>query len=364
MRERRDRRRHGLGRLRRRQHRDPAGRRSSRRERAACDAATRPLPALEGSRAVLRLLQGAASSASSAAADCGAWRHVPREMCARLRLRRVGTGSARAGAAASSRGPSRAARCTPRSPTDRPYAPVVVEMDEGVRLVTEVVDCAPDDLAIGHARRGRLRRRHPRGDASQVPQARVVTPILRTRMETRALQLPPTILFEKRDHIAIVTINRPDAMNALTKEMLLGIDRRVRRDRSRSRAVGLDPDRRGRPGVLLRDGPEGRHPRPDGRRLARLRRPDQAAVQRRLQADHRGRQRSVYRGRPRDAARHRPAHRRRERALRSRRGALGTRPGRRLARAAPAAGAVGDRDAAAAHRRTDRREARLRGRAS
>ena len=42
-------------------------------------------------------------------------------------------------------------------------------------------------------------------------------------METRALQLPPTILFEKRDHIAIVTINRPDAMNALTKEMLLGI---------------------------------------------------------------------------------------------------------------------------------------------
>ena len=44
-------------------------------------------------------------------------------------------------------------------------------------------------------------------------------------METRALQLPPTILFEKRDHIAIVTINRPDAMNALTKEMLLGIDR-------------------------------------------------------------------------------------------------------------------------------------------
>ncbi len=39
------------------------------------------------------------------------------------------------------------------------------------------------------------------------------------------MELPPTILFEKRDHVAIVTINRPDAMNALTKEMLLGIDR-------------------------------------------------------------------------------------------------------------------------------------------
>lgn len=44
-------------------------------------------------------------------------------------------------------------------------------------------------------------------------------------METLPLELPPTILFEKRDHVAIVTINRPEAMNALTKEMLLGIDR-------------------------------------------------------------------------------------------------------------------------------------------
>ncbi|MCC6641437.1 MAG: enoyl-CoA hydratase/isomerase family protein [Deltaproteobacteria bacterium] len=37
--------------------------------------------------------------------------------------------------------------------------------------------------------------------------------------------MPSTILFEKREHVAIVTINRPDAMNALTKEMLLGLDR-------------------------------------------------------------------------------------------------------------------------------------------
>jgi len=39
------------------------------------------------------------------------------------------------------------------------------------------------------------------------------------------VELPPTILFEKRDHIAIVTIDRPSAMNVLTKDMLLGIDR-------------------------------------------------------------------------------------------------------------------------------------------
>jgi len=38
------------------------------------------------------------------------------------------------------------------------------------------------------------------------------------------LKLPPTILYEKRDHIAIVTINRPEAMNSLTREMLAGLD--------------------------------------------------------------------------------------------------------------------------------------------
>ena len=31
---------------------------------------------------------------------------------------------------------------------DAPYAPVVVEMDEGVRLVSLMLDCAPDELAI------------------------------------------------------------------------------------------------------------------------------------------------------------------------------------------------------------------------
>jgi enoyl-CoA hydratase len=38
------------------------------------------------------------------------------------------------------------------------------------------------------------------------------------------LALPSTILYEKRDHVAIITINRPDALNSLTVEMLLGIE--------------------------------------------------------------------------------------------------------------------------------------------
>jgi enoyl-CoA hydratase len=39
-----------------------------------------------------------------------------------------------------------------------------------------------------------------------------------------SLTLPPTMRYEKRDHIAIVTINRPEAMNAFTAEMLRAMD--------------------------------------------------------------------------------------------------------------------------------------------
>ncbi len=38
------------------------------------------------------------------------------------------------------------------------------------------------------------------------------------------MELPPTIRFDKQDRIATVTINRPDAMNALTAEMLTALD--------------------------------------------------------------------------------------------------------------------------------------------
>jgi enoyl-CoA hydratase len=38
------------------------------------------------------------------------------------------------------------------------------------------------------------------------------------------VKLPATILFEKRAHVALVTMNRPEALNALTAEMLRGLE--------------------------------------------------------------------------------------------------------------------------------------------
>ena len=41
------------------------------------------------------------------------------------------------------------------------------------------------------------------------------------------LNLPATFGYEKRGHIAIMTLNRPEAMNALTKEMMLALEAAV-----------------------------------------------------------------------------------------------------------------------------------------
>jgi enoyl-CoA hydratase len=38
------------------------------------------------------------------------------------------------------------------------------------------------------------------------------------------LAIPSTIQYELRDHVATITINRPEAMNSLTMEMLMGIE--------------------------------------------------------------------------------------------------------------------------------------------
>jgi uncharacterized OB-fold protein len=80
--------------------------------------------------------------------DCQTFRHVPREMCA-------GCGSWNwSWVASSGRGTvfTWTVVMRPMHPdfVDAcPYAPVVVEMEEGVRLLSLVSDVAPEDLEIG-----------------------------------------------------------------------------------------------------------------------------------------------------------------------------------------------------------------------
>jgi uncharacterized OB-fold protein len=79
---------------------------------------------------------------------CGAWRHVPREMCAECGSmeweweKSSGRGTVYTWTVV-------VRPMHPAFQTAVPYAPVVVEMDEGVRLLSTVVDCPPEELEIG-----------------------------------------------------------------------------------------------------------------------------------------------------------------------------------------------------------------------
>ncbi len=78
---------------------------------------------------------------------CGTWRHVPREMC-------PSCGSFEWEWATSSGRGTVFTWCVveralhPGWVAAQPYAVVVVEMEEGVRIVTQVVDCPPAELAF------------------------------------------------------------------------------------------------------------------------------------------------------------------------------------------------------------------------
>ena len=80
--------------------------------------------------------------------SCDTWRHVPREMCAQCGSdqwkweRSKGKGTVFTWTVAER-------PMHPAFAEDVPYAPVVVEMEEGVRIVTQIVDCPPGELEIG-----------------------------------------------------------------------------------------------------------------------------------------------------------------------------------------------------------------------
>jgi uncharacterized OB-fold protein len=79
---------------------------------------------------------------------CGAWRHAPRDLCAHC-------GSAEHEWAQSSGNGRLFSWTTVWQPMmaefghQVPYSPAIIELDEGVRLVSWIVDTRPEQLALG-----------------------------------------------------------------------------------------------------------------------------------------------------------------------------------------------------------------------
>ncbi len=78
---------------------------------------------------------------------CGAWRHVPRELCAECGswdwewMRSSGRGTVFTWTVAER-------PLHPAFADAAPYTPIVIAMEEGVRIVSEMVDCPHDQLVI------------------------------------------------------------------------------------------------------------------------------------------------------------------------------------------------------------------------
>ena len=108
---------------------------------------TMPLPVMEGLAGEFYAACKRGELRFQRCGDCRAWRHVPREICARC--------GSWDWEWAPSAGRGRVFTWTvvtralhPAFQDSTPYAAVVVEMDEGVRVLSQVVDCPPEELAI------------------------------------------------------------------------------------------------------------------------------------------------------------------------------------------------------------------------
>jgi len=110
--------------------------------------AAKPVPALEGLAGEFYAWCQKGELRFQRCRQCGRWRHVPREMC-------PACGSWEWEWERSS-GRGRVFTWTvvvrPLHPAFRdeaPYAPAVIEMEEGVRVLSTVIDCSPAELQIG-----------------------------------------------------------------------------------------------------------------------------------------------------------------------------------------------------------------------
>lgn len=109
---------------------------------------TKPLPELSGHAGDFYGFCREGELRFQRCSDCATWRHVPRELCAACGswdwewARSSGRGSLFSWIVV-----GRALH--PAFDGDAPYAPVVIELDEGVRLLSQMVDVAPDALEMG-----------------------------------------------------------------------------------------------------------------------------------------------------------------------------------------------------------------------
>lgn len=182
----------------------------------------RPLPQLEGLTKEFYDFCAQGELRFQRCSSCGEWRHVPREMCAECSSfdwtweRSSGRGTLFSWTVV-----ERALH--PDFEEETPYAVVVIEMDEGVRVISRMLDTAPDALQIDMPVEVVFDKV---ADGVALPKFRPV-PVSSRRGAGHSgpvMELPPTIRYEVEDHVAIITIDRPDAMNAMTKDMLAALD--------------------------------------------------------------------------------------------------------------------------------------------
>lgn len=81
-------------------------------------------------------------------ADCGTWRHIPRDMCAKCGSFKwewaLSSGKGKVFSWTTATQPM-----MPQFAEHVPYSPVLVELDEGVRMVSWLTGVKPDELRLG-----------------------------------------------------------------------------------------------------------------------------------------------------------------------------------------------------------------------
>jgi uncharacterized protein len=109
---------------------------------------TRPLPSMRGLAGEFYRYCKNHELRFQRCLGCGTWRHVPREMCAQCGsfdyewAQSSGKGKVFSWSTTTQ-------TMLPKFADAVPYSIVIVELDEGVRIATWVVDVAPDHLQIG-----------------------------------------------------------------------------------------------------------------------------------------------------------------------------------------------------------------------